>query len=84
MLKQEAADYHPGSNKQVRDLVHPSLCPYVKGLSKTDPKELEGLPVRLTDPDTYFGDELDFWKRPYEELKFQWLQHLSSWTGSAM
>ena len=38
MLKQEPADYHPGSDKQVRDLVHPSLYPYVKGLSKTEPK----------------------------------------------
>ena len=73
MLKQEPADYHPGSDKQVRDLVHPSLYPYVKGLSKTEPKKLAGLPVKLTDPDTYYGDELDFWKRPYEESKFQWL-----------
>jgi predicted DNA-binding WGR domain protein len=80
MLNQEPADFHPGSNRQVRDLVHPSLFPYVKGLSKTNPKQLEGLPVRLncreeyTDyEDTEYLEELDFWKRPYEGSKFQWL-----------
>jgi len=27
-------DYHPGSNDQVIDLIHPSIYPYVKGLSE--------------------------------------------------
>jgi hypothetical protein len=27
-------DYHPGSKEQMIDLVHPSLYPYVAGLSK--------------------------------------------------
>ncbi len=31
----EAVDYHPGSNNQVIDLVHPSLYCYVKGVSQT-------------------------------------------------
>jgi hypothetical protein len=26
-------DWHPGSNEQVRDIVHPSMYPYVKGIS---------------------------------------------------
>jgi len=27
-------DWHPGSNNQVLDLVHPSLFPYIKGVSR--------------------------------------------------
>lgn len=80
MLNQEPADFHPGSNGQVRDLVHPSLFPYVQGLSKTEPEQLEGLPVRLNCREEYTNyesiedlNELDFWKRPYEESEYQWL-----------
>jgi predicted DNA-binding WGR domain protein len=80
MLNQEPADFHPGSRRQVRDLVHPSLFPYVKGLSKTNPKQLEGLPVRLNCREEYTSyenpedlNQFDFWKRPYEGSKFQWL-----------
>ena len=47
-------DYHPGSNGKVRDLVHPSVYPYVKG-KKSKPKKV------------------DFFKRPYESSKYQWL-----------
>ena len=47
-------DYHPGSNNKVRDLVHPSVYPYVKG-KKSKPKKV------------------DFFKRPYESSKYQWL-----------
>uniref|UniRef100_A0A914DMX4 Uncharacterized protein n=1 Tax=Acrobeloides nanus TaxID=290746 RepID=A0A914DMX4_9BILA len=32
-------DWHPGSNEQVLDLVHPSLYPYVYGVSRQLPKE---------------------------------------------
>lgn len=49
-----SVDYHPGSNNKVRDLVHPSVYPYVKKkVQKTN--------------------KLDFWKRPYESSKYQWL-----------
>lgn len=34
MLNSEPIDWHPGSNEQVRDLVHPSMYCYVKGVSK--------------------------------------------------
>jgi hypothetical protein len=34
MLLQEPIDWHPGSKQQVRDLVHPSMYCYVKGVSK--------------------------------------------------
>lgn len=47
-------DYHPGSNNKVRDIVHPSVYPYVKG-KKSKPKKV------------------DFFKRPYESSKYQWL-----------
>lgn len=34
-------DWHPGSNEQVLDLVHPSLFPFVRGVSRvTDGKRL--------------------------------------------
>ncbi len=32
-------DYHPGSNEQMIDIVHPSLYPYVAGLSREVPVE---------------------------------------------
>lgn len=47
-------DYHPGSNNKIRDLIHPSVYPFVK------------LKQQKT-------DKLDFWKRPYESSKYQWL-----------
>jgi len=34
MSKNEKIDWHPGSNNQVRDIIHPSMYCYVKGLSK--------------------------------------------------
>ena len=34
MAEKEPIDYHPGSNNQVRDLIHPSMYCYVKGVSK--------------------------------------------------
>lgn len=34
MLEQEPIDWHPGSHQQVRDLVHPSMYCYVRGVSK--------------------------------------------------
>lgn len=38
MLAKEPVDWHPGSNSQVRDLVHPSMYCYVKGVSKVSGK----------------------------------------------
>ena len=34
MAAKEAIDWHPGSDQQVRDLIHPSMYCYVKGVSK--------------------------------------------------
>jgi hypothetical protein len=33
MAAQEPIDWHPGSNNQVRDIIHPSMYCYVKGIS---------------------------------------------------
>ena len=52
----EPPDYHPGSLGIVRDLVHPSMYPYV------NPKQNEASTTKR-----------DFWGRPYEKSKFQWL-----------
>jgi len=66
----EDADYHPGSNGTVRDLVHPSLYPYVHGVSAV----AEGVTV----PEHFAavgGDPgpPDRWGRPFEASTYQWL-----------
>jgi len=72
ICKNEPADYHPGSGKVVRDIVHPSLYCYVKGISKVngtpgDPSG-ESEPVKETED----GGK-DFWGREYEDSIYQWL-----------
>lgn len=57
-LCQAPADYHPGSNGVVRDLVHPSLYCYVNAEEAT-----------LADGRVAF----DRWGRPYESSQYQWL-----------
>lgn len=58
----EAVDYHPGSETRVRDLVHPSLYPFVEGRSAS------------TEPDGNRRDpQRDRFGRPFERSKFQWL-----------
>uniref|UniRef100_A0A6C0DAL8 WGR domain-containing protein n=1 Tax=viral metagenome TaxID=1070528 RepID=A0A6C0DAL8_9ZZZZ len=47
-------DYHPNTDKKVRDIVHPSIYPLI-------------LDTKLS------NKTIDFWKRPYEDSKFQWL-----------
>lgn len=59
-------DYHPKSNDIVRDLVHPALYPYIKGVSKV--KKDAKLPDEIEK-----REGSDFWGRPYEDSKFQWL-----------
>jgi len=60
-------DYHPNSNDIVRDLVHPALYPYIKGVSKL--KANVQLPKDVLPKE----DGSDLWGRPYEDSKFQWL-----------
>lgn len=54
----EPIDYHPGTKNIVRDLVHPSLYPLL--LTKTSEDETN-------------SSQKNFWNRPYESSRFQWL-----------
>ena len=63
-LCEAPADYHPGSNDTVRDLVHPSLYPYVHGISP--------LAAGVAAPTPRSGG-VDRWGRPYEGSRYQWL-----------
>jgi len=68
LAKNTVVDYHPKSNDIVRDLVHPALYPYIRGVSKMkkDVKPLEG-------GNKEQEEGFDFWGRKYEDSKFQWL-----------
>jgi len=63
-LCERPADYHPGSDGTVRDLVHPSLYPFIDGLSE----RIAGRPAPSSDPPA-----IDRWGRPYEGSRYQWL-----------
>ena len=52
------ADYHPGSDNKVLDIVHPSLYPLINENIKKVNKKV---------------NKLDFWNRTYENSKYQWL-----------
>jgi hypothetical protein len=58
--------YHPGSNKQVLDIVHPSLYPFVEDISKFDTSPTNS---QLNS----FKPTTDYWNRPYEHSKYQML-----------
>lgn len=64
LAKAEPVDYHPGSGTKVRDLVHPSLYPYVNGKSKF----VGAAPANAGKPPKY-----DRWGRKYEGSVYQWL-----------
>lgn len=65
LLAEGRPDYHPGTGTHVRDVVHPSLFPFVKGRTKL-------APGAKTPPEPKPG-ERDGWGRPYERSKYQWL-----------
>lgn len=65
LAKKTKKDYHPFSDDKVRDLVHPSLYPYIKGVSK-----IKNLDENI---DKQESEGVDFWNRPYEYSKYQWL-----------
>eukprot|EP01083_Nonionella_stella_P132901 404076_1 len=76
------ADYHPHSNGIVRDLVHPALYSYVKGVSSTH--NLEAVPPATFSQSVEWNGEyslpddpkegFDYWGREYEaSAKYQWL-----------
>ena len=63
--KNSKKDFHPFSNKKVRDLVHPSLYPYIKGKSK--------ISIDMKNNNINENKKTDYWNRPYEKSKYQWL-----------
>ncbi len=71
------ADYHPHSNNIVRDIVHPALYSYIKGVSTTI-EVPPVVPAKFAQvSDEYHSDtstsNRDYWGREYEESKYQWL-----------
>lgn len=65
LCSETPVDYHPGSGTAVRDLVHPSLYPYVEGTSSLGPDARA--------PGASSAPSHDLWGRPYEASRFQWL-----------
>jgi hypothetical protein len=76
LAKTQEIDYHPHSKDIVRDLVHPALYAYVKGVSKVESMK-EVPPCKSAfEPVQHNRDEpeSDYWGRAYEKsLKYQWL-----------
>lgn len=64
-------DYHPGTKNRVRDLVHPSLFPYIKG--ETETLNLDQLQEETIQKDSSNIFMLDSWGRKHEKSKYQWL-----------
>ena len=60
--KNSKKDFHPFSNKKVRDLVHPSLFPYIKGKSK--------ISIEMKNNKINENKKTDYWNRPYEKSKY--------------
>eukprot|EP00111_Clytia_hemisphaerica_P010463 TCONS_00030558-protein len=94
LAEETEIDFHPNSNDVVRDLVHPALYSYIKGVSElmkafpdtsdssnSKKQYVEGLSKSDKLPDVHpptskkskEESEKDFWGRPYEDSKFQWL-----------
>lgn len=64
-------DYHPGSGKRVRDIVHPSLYPFIENETKAFDLDQLQLETIKSDKENIF--RLDLWKRKHEKSKYQWL-----------
>lgn len=48
MMNKLPVDWHPGSDEQVRDIIHPSMYPYIKGVSSTsEPSTAETFDERV-------------------------------------
>ena len=75
LSKVQDLDYHPHSNDMVRDLVHPALYSYVKGVSKVlDKKDLPPCEFPANATPVVRPPNTDYWGRKYEiSAKYQWL-----------
>jgi hypothetical protein len=70
-----AVDYHPNSGNIVRDIIHPALYPYVEGVTPLRAKVQDSQPCTFPTARNTVQQEAgkDFWGRPYEISKYQWL-----------
>ncbi len=67
-----STDYHPFSDEIIRDLVHPSLYPFVRGVSSFFPSSDLACVPKMTDHDEL--EKCDRWGRKYEtSAVYQWL-----------
>lgn len=76
LVNSQIVDYHPHSNEIVRDIVHPALYSYVKGVSPLLVSEEELAAALSEDPNVDEDSRVpsDYWGRKYEEsAKYQWL-----------
>lgn len=73
--KKNMVDYHPHSRDIVRDLVHPALYSYVKGVSplRADVDDIDACIFPHLESDQTTKENSDFWGRPYETSVYQWL-----------
>lgn len=60
----EPIDYHPGTKDIVRDLIHPSLYPLILSTANKPPTKGRA---------KYDETQRNFFHRPYEISRFQWL-----------
>ena len=72
MCAQEPEDFHPGSGTVVRDLVHPSMYCFVKGVSDASISPLSDYSPEFVERQHEESDT-DYWGRIYEDSKYQWL-----------
>jgi len=72
ICQKEPADYHPGSGKVVRDIVHPSMYCYVKGVSTVNGIPGNPLGEKAAESEESRRGE-DFWGREYKDSSYQWL-----------
>jgi hypothetical protein len=74
--RQGFVDYHPHSKDIVRDLVHPGLYSYVQDVTPLRAQVQDVDPCIFPNADltpSSQEDGKDFWGRPYEISKYQWL-----------
>lgn len=59
LLTEKPLDIHPGSNSQVVDLIHPSLYPYIEGVSPVSSQEALSECARVKDKYAWLPAEFD-------------------------
>eukprot|EP00762_Andalucia_godoyi_P008796 ANDGO_06865.mRNA.1 hypothetical protein PHYSODRAFT_488630 len=72
------ADYHPGSGNRVRNILHPSLFPYITKAETPSEREtyagqMEVKPGTIRTPEREHGAENDDFGRVYRRSRYQWM-----------